>query len=103
LKESKLNFKEISNKAQASKIKIDSLVQKLEQLKHIMGDQQNDDKVIEEEEFALIKELKDLKKDYKAKTNFLKQTKSQIQHLEQNVINVRMQFINITFCLHCLV
>lgn len=88
LKETKLNFKDISAKAQVTKKQLDQLKEKLEELKFTMGDANVEDKVIEEEEFSLIKELKDLKKDYRAKTNFLKQTKTQIQHLQANVLNV---------------
>lgn len=78
MREAKTNFKEISAKAQVAKVKIDSMVSKLENLKLSLGNKANDDKIIEEEEFSLIKELKELKTDYKSKSNFLKQTKAQI-------------------------
>lgn len=58
------------------------MVSKLENLKLTLGSKNGDDKIIEEEEFSIIKELKELKTDYKSKSNFLKQTKAQIQHLE---------------------
>lgn len=58
--------------------------------------------IIDEEEFAIIKEIKDYKKDYKTKVEKVKGLKSTISIVEQNIqqVNFLCLFIFLNECLN---
>jgi peroxiredoxin family protein len=93
LKEERTKFKEESSQAVALKDKIEVLKEKYEELKMAQeGEEDIDKKVIDEEEFTLIKQLKELTKQHKVKISVLKSTKAHIQLLNPEQKNVGAQF-----------
>lgn len=87
LKDLKKQYKDNHHKADDLKTRINTLKLKIEHLQK-SAEEATEDKVIMEESFSLIKDLKDLKSEYQDKINKMKSAKSQIYTLEVNIKNV---------------
>lgn len=88
MKESKQNFRDQSERAKELKATIEDLKEKFELLQQSANKNEMDEKVIEEEQFTLIKKLKAFKKEHRARVQNLKTLKAEIQSTEYNILNV---------------
>jgi len=85
LKEKKIDIKELSDKCQNTKDQMDRLKDMINQKQETKNQEEIQQGIIDEEEFQYIKELKDLKKVFRIETEKIKELKSTILLINQNI------------------
>jgi kinesin family protein 6/9 len=107
VKEKREEVRELTQKINSRKKEIDVIQAKLDKkeeerkltqkAKNQFGeadDQESEEVIIDEEELRLLKELKDLKREYRDHYGLLKSNKQELSHLQLNIDTSKEQLIS---------